>query len=105
MGITFPLIPVFCNRSALGGLSVLSFMPEHLNSGLQRANQTVEQGRIANFYKGGDENAFIMPFINLLSDDVFNPLEVTPKMVCNVGSRKGARRLATPLFGTANRQS
>lgn len=38
------------------------------------------------------KNAFIMPFISeVLGYDVFNPNEVTPEFVCDVGSRKGEK--------------
>lgn len=37
------------------------------------------------------KNAFIMPFINALGYDVFNPLEVIPEMVCDIGTKKGEK--------------
>lgn len=37
------------------------------------------------------KNAFIMPFINTLGYDVFNPLEVVPEMVCDIGTKKGEK--------------
>ena len=37
------------------------------------------------------KNAFIMPFINALGYDVFNPLEVIPKMTCDIGTKKGEK--------------
>ena len=30
------------------------------------------------------KNAFIMPFIQMLGYDVFNPLEVVPEMTCDI---------------------
>lgn len=38
-----------------------------------------------------NKNAFIMPFINALGYDVFNPLEVIPEMVCDIGTKKGEK--------------
>ena len=35
------------------------------------------------------KNAFIMPFINTLGYDVFNPLEVVPEMTCDIAMKKG----------------
>ena len=35
------------------------------------------------------KNAFIMPFIQLLGYDVFNPLEVIPEMDCDLIKKKG----------------
>lgn len=37
------------------------------------------------------KNAFIMPFINSLGYDVFNPLEVIPEMTCDIGTKKGEK--------------
>lgn len=37
------------------------------------------------------KNAFIMPFINALGYDVFNPLEVIPEMTCDIGAKKGEK--------------
>lgn len=38
------------------------------------------------------KNALIMPFIqNILGYDVFNPLEVVPEYVCDVGTKKGEK--------------
>ena len=35
------------------------------------------------------KNAFIMPFIQILGYDVFNPLEVVPEMDCDITKKKG----------------
>jgi hypothetical protein len=37
------------------------------------------------------KNAFIMPFINALGYDVFNPLEVIPEMDCDLIKKKGEK--------------
>lgn len=37
------------------------------------------------------KNAFIMPFIQLLGYDVFNPLEVIPEMDCDLVKKKGEK--------------
>lgn len=37
------------------------------------------------------KNALIMPFINALGYDVFNPLEVVPEMTCDIGTKKGEK--------------
>jgi len=37
------------------------------------------------------KNAFIMPFINALGYDIFNPLEVIPEFTADVGSKKGEK--------------
>ena len=37
------------------------------------------------------KNAFVMPFINMLGYDVFNPLEVIPEFTADVGTKKGEK--------------
>lgn len=37
------------------------------------------------------KNALIMPFINILGYDVFNPFEVTPEFVADLGTKKGEK--------------
>jgi len=37
------------------------------------------------------KNALIMPFIQILGYDVFNPLEVLPEMTCDIGTKKGEK--------------
>ena len=37
------------------------------------------------------KNAFIMPFIQMLGYDVFNPFEVVPEMDCDISKKKGEK--------------
>jgi len=37
------------------------------------------------------KNALIMPFIQVLGYDVFNPMEVLPEMTCDIGTKKGEK--------------
>ena len=37
------------------------------------------------------KNALIMPFIQIMGYDVFNPLEVTPELIADVGTKKGEK--------------
>jgi len=37
------------------------------------------------------KNAFIMPFINALGYDIFNPQEVVPEFIADIGSKKGEK--------------
>lgn len=37
------------------------------------------------------KNAFVMPFLQCLGYDVFNPLEVIPEFICDVGIKKGEK--------------
>lgn len=39
----------------------------------------------------GTKNALIMPFIRILGYDVFDPLEVTPELIADVGVKKGEK--------------
>lgn len=37
------------------------------------------------------KNALIMPFLTALGYDVFNPLEVVPEYICDIGTKKGEK--------------
>ncbi len=37
------------------------------------------------------KNALIMPFLQALGYDVFNPLEVLPEFICDIGAKKGEK--------------
>ena len=37
------------------------------------------------------KNALIMPFLQTLGYDVFNPMEVTPEFTCDIGTKKGEK--------------
>ena len=37
------------------------------------------------------KNAFIMPFINLIGYDIFDPIEVVPEYVADIGIKKGEK--------------
>lgn len=37
------------------------------------------------------KNAFIMPFLQILGYDVFNPTEVIPEYVADIGTKKGEK--------------
>lgn len=37
------------------------------------------------------KNAFVMPFIQILGYDIFNPTEVIPEHVCDIGTKKGEK--------------
>lgn len=40
------------------------------------------------------KNAFVMPFIStVLGYDVFDPTEVTPEFVCDIGTKKGEKSI------------
>lgn len=37
------------------------------------------------------KNAFVMPFIQMLGYDIFNPTEVIPEHICDIGTKKGEK--------------
>ena len=37
------------------------------------------------------KNAMIMPFIQILGYNVFDPLEVTPELIADIGTKKGEK--------------
>ncbi|MCD8177888.1 MAG: type I restriction enzyme HsdR N-terminal domain-containing protein, partial [Tannerellaceae bacterium] len=37
------------------------------------------------------KTAFVLPFINALGYDVFNPMEVLPEFICDIGTKKGEK--------------
>lgn len=39
----------------------------------------------------GTKNAFVMPLIAALGYDVFNPFEVVPEFICDIGTKKGEK--------------
>lgn len=61
---------------------------EHLNALAAKVRQ--QSASIST--EEGTKNAFVMPFIrNVLGYDVFDPLEVVPEYVCDVGTKKGEK--------------
>jgi hypothetical protein len=55
----------------------ISERAEKLRNGLQTEEAT--------------KNALIMPFIQVLGYDVFNPMEVVPEYTCDIGTKKGEK--------------
>lgn len=47
------------------------------------------------------KTSLILPFINALGYDIFNPREVLPEMCCDIGTKK-ARKSTTPFFKMMN---
>lgn len=37
------------------------------------------------------KNAMVMPFIQILGYNVFDPMEVTPELICDIGTKKGEK--------------
>jgi hypothetical protein len=60
---------------------------EQIKSLGERVNKLKEQ--IAT--EEATKNAFIMPFIQILGYDVFNPIEVVPEFISDIGLKKGEK--------------
>ena len=43
------------------------------------------------FTEEGTKNAFVMPFLMALGYDVFNPNEVVPEFIADIGIKKGEK--------------
>jgi hypothetical protein len=43
------------------------------------------------------KNAMVMPFIQLLGYNVFDPLEVTPELIADIGTKKGEKGLSAGI--------
>lgn len=55
------------------------------------ANKIRQQGSVIHTEEA-TKNAFVMPFIStILGYDVFDPTEVTPEFICDIGTKKGEK--------------
>lgn len=62
-----------------------------LKDGIKNLSQRVEQLKDNIQTEEATKNAFIMPFMQLLGYDVFNPLEVVPEYTADIGIKKGEK--------------
>ena len=63
-----------------------------LMSKLSALTAKIQQQAHAISTEEATKNAFVMPFIHtVLGYDVFDPQEVTPEYVCDVGTKKGEK--------------
>lgn len=58
---------------------------------LEQLHQRVDGIKDSILTEEATKNAFIMPFIQILGYDVFNPMEVVPKYVADIGTKKGEK--------------
>lgn len=72
------------------GVTSWSFSME-LGKRLQALSERIEQLKENVQTEEATKTAFIMPFINALGYDIFNPLEVVPEAVADVGNKKGEK--------------
>jgi len=58
---------------------------------IKQISERVEKMRENLTTEEATKNALIMPFIQALGYDVFNPLEVIPEFTCDIGTKKGEK--------------
>lgn len=64
---------------------------DFLEKTLNLANKIKQQGSVIETEEA-TKNAFVMPFIhNILGYDVFDPTEVKPEFICDIGTKKGEK--------------
>jgi hypothetical protein len=64
---------------------------EDLKLKLQQLHQRVDSLKDQINTEEATKNAFVMPFIQILGYDIFNPTEVIPEFVCDIGTKKGEK--------------
>jgi len=62
-----------------------------LKDHLKQINDKINKFKDSIQTEEATKNAFIMPFINALGYDIFNPQEVVPEFVADIGSKKGEK--------------
>lgn len=77
---------IICRQDKLLGFHVMDF-----SSKIAALSQRVAKQKDSVETEEATKNAFIMPFINALGYDVFNPLEVVPEFIADVGVKKGEK--------------
>lgn len=58
---------------------------------LQQLNQRVDSLKDQINTEEATKNAFVLPFIQILGYDIFNPTEVIPEFICDIGTKKGEK--------------
>ena len=58
---------------------------------LKQLSERIEKLKESIRTEEATKNAFIMPFIQTLGYDVFNPVEVVPEYTCDIGTKKGEK--------------
>lgn len=58
---------------------------------LEQLHQRVDNVKESILTEEATKNAFIMPFIQILGYDVFNPTEVVPEYIADIGTKKGEK--------------
>lgn len=58
---------------------------------LKQLSERVEKLKDNLLTEEATKNALIMPFLQVMGYDVFNPLEVLPEFICDIGTKKGEK--------------
>ncbi|KIA87990.1 type I restriction endonuclease [Kaistella jeonii] len=66
-------------------------MEADLKLKLQQLHQRVDVLKDQINTEEATKNAFVMPFIQILGYDIFNPTEVIPEFICDIGTKKGEK--------------
>jgi len=66
-------------------------MEQDLKLKLEQLHQRVDSLKGQINTEEATKNAFVMPFIQILGYDIFNPTEVIPEFVCDIGTKKGEK--------------
>lgn len=66
-------------------------METSLKLKLEQLHQRVDSLKEQINTEEATKNAFVMPFIQILGYDIFNPTEVIPEFVCDIGTKKGEK--------------
>jgi hypothetical protein len=66
-------------------------MESDLKMKLEQLHQRVDALKDQINTEEATKNAFVMPFIQILGYDIFNPTEVIPEDICDIGTKKGEK--------------
>ena len=66
-------------------------MEADLRLKLEQLHQRVDSLKDQINTEEATKNAFVMPFIQILGFDIFNPTEVIPEFICDIGTKKGEK--------------
>lgn len=66
-------------------------MESDLKLKLEQLHQRVDNLKDQINTEEATKNAFVMPFIQILGYDIFNPTEVIPEFICDIGTKKGEK--------------
>jgi len=70
---------------------IINTMENDLRLKLEQLHQRVGNLKDQISTEEATKNAFVMPFIQILGYDIFNPTEVIPEFICDIGTKKGEK--------------